>query len=284
MFEHLDERLRAYCAQVYAKAQAGDGDAASEVGKWYRAGEICVQDGERAFYWFTRAAQWGDATALVSLGHCYLDGTGTRPSTMRARALFERAAAEGAVEGLTGLGHLCLRKKRAAERRRAVPFLREAIARGSDLAVGLLAGELQVGKRLRKDLAESTRLYELGARLGNPWCARELAVAYEEGLGVRRSPRRAFAWMTVAAKERVEGAMHALGYYYDHGFGTRASWPKAMHWYRKSFVLWRDPTSAYNIGLYYLDRGTPRATRIGRQWLGRAADRGHAGAQQELDR
>jgi TPR repeat protein len=64
---------------------------------------------------------------------------------------------------------------------------------------------------------------------GDSWAAHALALAYEDGRDVKRSPRLAFTWMRRAAAQVIEGAAHALGCYHANGFGTPRNEARAVH-------------------------------------------------------
>ena len=79
--------------ELLRSAEDGDLDAAFRLGLSYAAGDDgAPQDDERAFYWFSKAADGDHITAVYHLGHCCARGTGTRRDIKRAVELFTQAA------------------------------------------------------------------------------------------------------------------------------------------------------------------------------------------------
>jgi len=93
-------------------------------------------------------------------------------------------------------------------------------------------------------------------------------------LAERGLDRQAFRVLLGAARAGDGGAYLNLGYAYDNGLGVRRSKRKAVRWYRRAFEQ-RDGAAAHNIATIYRDRGDVlRAMR----WLHRAADLGESGS------
>jgi hypothetical protein len=90
--------------------------------------------------------------------------------------------------------------------------------------------------------------------------------------------RAAFKIFLRAASYGHVSASNSVGYFLDHGLGTRRNKAAAEVWYRKAAR--RGDLSAYsNIATNYLDAGNVRRARF---WFAKAANRGDGGAAVEL--
>ena len=107
----------------------------------------------------------------------------------------------------------------------------------------------------------STRAFELADRL------RE-----------RRKFRDAFRVLLVAARGGDSSVFINLGYAYDVGVGIRRSKRKALYWYRRALDAGEN-TASHNIGTVYRDRG--HAVRAAR-YFRHAIALGHTGSNLEL--
>ena len=104
MAEKKQEDLKA----LQAAAEDGDLDAQYRLGRSYYYGEDgAPKDEEKAFRWFSRAAEGDSIAAQYYLGVCYVRGIGTEKDMARGAELFAAAADEGYLPAVTELG-LCL--------------------------------------------------------------------------------------------------------------------------------------------------------------------------------
>ena len=92
MAEKKQEDLKA----LRAAAEDGDLDAQYRLGRSYFYGDDgAPKDGERAFEWFSRAAEGDSIAAQYYLGLCYSRAVGTEKDLVRAAELFAEAAEIG---------------------------------------------------------------------------------------------------------------------------------------------------------------------------------------------
>jgi TPR repeat protein len=88
----------------------------------------------------------------------------------------------------------------------------------------------------------------------------------------------AFKLFLQAAAAGHASAKNSVGYFLDHGLGTRQNAAKAMTWYRKAAR--QGDLSAYsNIAINYRDEGNAKAAKV---WFSKALDKGDASAALEL--
>ena len=103
MAEKKQEDLKA----LQVAAEEGDLDAQYRLGRSYYYGDDgAPKDGEKAVYWFTRAAEGDSIAAQYYLGLCYSRAVGVEKDLVRAAELFTAAAEEGYPPAVTELG-LC---------------------------------------------------------------------------------------------------------------------------------------------------------------------------------
>lgn len=76
-------------------ANAGDPFAQNEVAYMYAAGKGTDKDSRQAVYWYQKAANQGLASAQYNLGFLYLHGIGTAQNRAKAMEWFEKSAKHG---------------------------------------------------------------------------------------------------------------------------------------------------------------------------------------------
>jgi len=78
-----------------------------------------------------------------------------------------------------------------------------------------------------------------------------LALMYENGIGVKKNEKEALAWYTKAATAGSSAAQYNLGVLYENGKGTAVNFAKANYWYRKAAVQ-NDGLAIGNLGMLYI--------------------------------
>lgn len=77
---------------MYPMALEGNITAQSNLGMLYNLGRGTVRDYEKAYWWFSEAAEKGSVKGLNNLGVMYLRGDYVKQNTEQAIKLFERTA------------------------------------------------------------------------------------------------------------------------------------------------------------------------------------------------
>ncbi|MBL0220569.1 MAG: sel1 repeat family protein [Myxococcales bacterium] len=270
-------RLVDYFKRLYRRALAGDGESQWEVGvNFFDEGRAFPMDAPTAVAWFRRAVASGYVPAMNNLAFALLKGLGVKRSRKAAVQLYEEAIALGDVAALCNLGRCYLRGVGVRRNvRTAVAYLRRAASRGYYFAAVELADAYELGEGVPVDQAKSTAWLRTAAALADgaddATATQRLALAYESGRGVKRSPRMAFRHMKQAAHIGDAAAWHHLGWYYHHGIGTPQSDRSAIAWYKRAARL-GDAVSAFNIGVLYWEG---EAKSLARFWFKRAGALGH---------
>ncbi len=78
-----------------------------------------------------------------------------------------------------------------------------------------------------------------------------VALMYEQGIGVGKDEKEALDWYEKSATQGNAAAQFNLGVLYENGRGTKVEFAKANEWYRKASVQ-GDPLAIGNLGMLYL--------------------------------
>jgi len=78
-----------------------------------------------------------------------------------------------------------------------------------------------------------------------------LALMYEQGIGVGKDEKEAVVWYGKSAAQGSAAAQFNLGVLYENGRGTKVDFAKANEWYRKASVQ-GDTLAIGNLGMLYV--------------------------------
>lgn len=78
-----------------------------------------------------------------------------------------------------------------------------------------------------------------------------VALMYEQGLGVDKDEKEAVLWYGKSASQGNAAAQFNLGVLYENGRGTAIDYERANEWYRKASVQ-GDPLAIGNLGMLYV--------------------------------
>ncbi|MEP7088390.1 MAG: PEGA domain-containing protein, partial [Gemmatimonadota bacterium] len=113
------------------------------------------------------------------------------------------------------------------------------------------------------------------ANAGNQQAQRNLAVIYDQGLGVTKDPAQAAIWFRKAAQTGNREASFQLASMYEQGRGVPKDQKAAIDWYRKAALL-GDADSQVKLGRAYLSGdGIDKDEGEASAWFQRAADQGN---------
>ncbi len=91
------------------------------------------------------------------------------------------------------------------------------------------------------------------AKRGDVAAKYNLALLYQEGIGVPRNFKSAAENFTAAAEAGHLNALNSIGLYTRFGIGTKADEAKAEQYFKQA-VLLNNPYAFYNLAQYYLDK------------------------------
>jgi TPR repeat protein len=89
------------------------------------------------------------------------------------------------------------------------------------------------------------------AQTGHPDSQVNVALMYEQGIGIGKDETEAVTWYSKAAEQGHAAAQYNLAVLYENGRGTEIDFSKANEWYRKASAQ-GDPLAIGNLGMLYL--------------------------------
>ena len=101
------------------------------------------------------------------------------------------------------------------------------------------------------DLPLAYKGFLAAAKEGHANSQFNLAIMYEQGIGVAKDEKEAVVWYGKAAAQGNSAAQFNLGVLYENGRGTKVDFAKANEWYRKASVQ-GDPLAIGNLGMLYV--------------------------------
>jgi TPR repeat protein len=93
--------------------------------------------------------------------------------------------------------------------------------------------------------------FSMAAKEGHDLAQFNVALMYEQGLGVSKNEKEALFWYGESASQGNSAAQFNLGVLYENGRGTKVDFAKANEWYRKASVQ-GDGLAVGNLGMLYI--------------------------------
>ena len=115
------------------------------------------------------------------------------------------------------------------------------------------------------DLPLAYKTFLAAAKEGHVDSQFNVALMYEQGIGIGKDEKEAVVWYGKAASQGSAAAQFNLGVLYENGRGTEIDFVKANEWYRKASVQ-GDALAIGNLGMLYVrgqgvKENKPRAWR-----------------------
>jgi TPR repeat protein len=101
------------------------------------------------------------------------------------------------------------------------------------------------------NLPQALKEFRAAAEKGDADCQYNLALMYEQGLGVAKDEKEAVVWYRKSAEQGNSNAQFNLGVMYENGRGTAVDFAQANQWYRKAAVQ-GDALAIGNLGMLYV--------------------------------
>lgn len=210
LYAGLEEGILAYQSQKYTAAMeefsylADEGNASAlyYMGKIYDDGKGVVQDKQRAFSYYQKAAALGHADALYQLGMAYLTGeNGLTQDTPLALTYFKKAAYAGSPDALYQLAEISTLnlEGRPADLNKAFGFYLMAAQRGQAKAQYKLGLMFLTGRGIPQN--DNTAIYWLtnSARQGYVLAQKQLADLFVQSGQRFYSLLDAYSWYSIIA-------------------------------------------------------------------------------------
>lgn len=90
-----------------------------------------------------------------------------------------------------------------------------------------------------------------GSNEGDTSSQYNLAIMYENGIGIKKNEKYALFWYNKAALKGNAAAQFNLGVLYENGKGTKVDFAQANKWYRKAATQ-GDGLAVGNLGMLYI--------------------------------
>ncbi len=101
------------------------------------------------------------------------------------------------------------------------------------------------------NLPLAVKEFRASAEKGEADCQFNLALMYEQGIGVTKDEKQALVWYRKSAEQGNSNAQFNLGVLYENGRGTAVDFAQANQWYRKAAVQ-GDALAIGNLGMLYV--------------------------------
>ena len=208
-----NERKDSFVKRVTRQAEEGNIDAQLTLGYMYLYGENGVEkDYDKAFLYYTMAAQQNDSIAINNVGSLYFSGIGTEKSLSKAAQMFEKASELGNTEAAVNLSFIYLTKDSALNNpRAAVELLKSASEAGNPTAKFLLGYAYFKGFVVEQNYKKSIALIREAANAKYDDAEYMLGYMYLNGLGITKNYGNAVKYFTLAANQGNVDAMMELG-------------------------------------------------------------------------
>jgi len=122
-------------------------------------------------------------------------------------------------------------------------------ARAGDWVSGeKLAWRYDQGIGVRKSFKKAFYWYKKSVPNKNPIVYYNLGLCYLSGQGIDRDHKKAFYWTKKAAEAGYSEGMVALGWHYHNGAGTEKNYELAGRWYMKSLEKSENAAAYFSLG------------------------------------
>lgn len=239
----------------YLETVADKGDLFSQkfVAEHYRNGAIEVNY-DKAYYWYSQAANQGDVESLYYISNMQIKGVGTVKNIPRGLMNLQKVADSGHVNSMFTIakvhkvGYNVNKNNLVANK-----YFEMAANKGHTQSMVELADNLERGVSGIKDLNKSRELFEKAYIQGNKEAAYRGANLYFVGDSADTS--KAMKMLTFSAENNYEPALYRLGEIFSEGrYGIQSDGEKAIHYFRKAgdmgnAIAYRKVADIYNTGL-----------------------------------
>ena len=215
----------------------GDVEARTILGTLYAEGRGCRQDTDIALSLLESAAKDGSREARKYLGDLYIADTLVPRDTEKAFGYYRASAELGFTNAYEMMGDIFNRGEIVA---RDVPRAIELYDLGAKEGHSTAREKSDALKNEREELYDlgvktkiddperSFRAFAISSNMGYVPAHKEIARAFLEGRGIKKSRQEAFLWFEKAVKEKDEDALYEYGLCFSRGIGTGFDFQKAV--------------------------------------------------------
>ena len=255
-------------------------DAQFGLGVLYIRGMGIQQNMEKGVEFYKRAARLGHASAQFNLGLAYFTERGVKYSPGKAKLWWEKAAIQGHAGAQYNLAAILWSGKGVGkDQASAMHWFRKAVHNGSVPAISFLRKLYQPMQQVLveniKEInnRETSRSIPLIEEMGMYKLAKQ---AMQEG-----SHDQAFKYWQPLAKDGHAESQYQVAVLYEQGLGVDQNLEEAIDWYRSAAEK-GEPNAQFRIGLYHINESDDANPSLGLYWIQSAADNDNLQAKEYL--
>ena len=255
-------------------------------------GQDCAKNDVLALEHYERSAKGGHTVGQFCAGLMFLNGTGVVRSPTRAIEYLEQAAAQGNSDAQAALGSIYYEGDDglAANRAKAVEYFELAGAQGhvealTSLGFLFASDESDTAETNGQSVVDGERAlssFLKAADLGGDLAQLQLGMHYAHGSPLATKDLvKARHFLQMAADQGHYDALFNLGAMCADE-GPDQDNEKALECYREAAAQGH-PKAMFNLGsMYGRGQGVARDIRLAKEWMEKAAAKGHEGARENL--
>lgn len=261
------------------KGEKGDTIVQIFLAKQYYFGIRLNEDNEKAFYWFTKAADLKCKESYYYLGEIYDRAYGVSKDYTKAKYWFGKASELGDFNAMNYLGYYYANGLGVTKDYIKGKYWYEKAANlGNDISMANLGELYEKGLGVTKDYIKAKYWYEKSANLGNSDAMDNIGSLYFNGDGISKDYIKAKYWYEKSAELENSDAMNTLGVLYENGYGVTVDYSKAKYWYEKSAELENSDAIRNLGGLFYSGYGVLQNYETAKYYYEKAIELNDAGA------
>jgi len=288
--------LACWAPAVAQSSEPTSADAQYSLGIQYWYGNGVPQSYPEALRWFLKAAEQGFTDAQYRAAQMYEIGQGVAADYAQAANWYRKAAEAGVALAQYNLGTMYVAGRGVPhDYAEAAKWFGKAASQGVAMAQYNLGIAYREGQGVTQDAKEALRWFQLAAEQGDAPAQFSLGMAYAGGQGIPKNMAEAVTWFRKAADQDYALAELNLGVLYALGEGVGQDYTQAAEWYRRAAEsglsqAQDDLKTLGNAGIaaaqdvlgmiYENGWGTPKSATDAVLWYRKAAEQGHAFAQQ----
>lgn len=212
--------------------------------------EDSVKDFEKGNFYLDLAIKEGNASAMSEKAYQLLNQE--VPNIEEARNLLDKSIELGDSFAPYILGQMYENGVLEPDYYEAFKWYQLAAERNSIYGIELVGHYYRVGvtKTEEADPAKAIEYFNKAIEMGSNYAKMELAICYEEGIGVEKDIQKAYELYNSAAENGYSHAYNKIGYYEEDGLLGEKNYTKAFQAYQKSAES-GNLEGIYNLGRAY---------------------------------
>lgn len=230
------------------KAAQTDSEAMYLLGRIYLKK---LENKEKAFFWYTRAAQNGHINAMIDVAAFYLFGYEVARDMGEAIKWYKKAAQLNSPVAYHNLGFICFQDAELHDV--AINYFKKATELKYADSAYMLGVMLLYGYGTEKNLKAALDYFVSAFTLGKHYTCRPLGDLYFQGAfdNGKQNPDKAIEWYLRGVDKEVLSCIEVLGDCYYFGFGVEIDYDLAYDFY-KTAAERGSVNAAFMIGSMYL--------------------------------